>query len=236
MTTVHVGLPVLHGEVGRYAQKFDLLEVRPVDTPLPKPSRLTRWRKDVPPAFVFSIVLPQIVSEARVSEEGEKALATSLEVAAALEARCIVLMTPVAVTPTTLHKKRLAALVAKLPRDAVTVAWEPRGVWDVAEAAAFAKELGVQLVVDAAVERPPRGHVMYTRLRGIGNSTHLGPTAIERVRAAIAGRREVFVVVESNAPMRVAEALRRPTEGGGRATGTSVIRPQVRISAEDEEQ
>ena len=236
MTTVHVGLPVLHGEVARYAQKFDLLEIRPVDTPLPKPSRLARWRKDVPPAFVFSVVLPQIVSEARTSEAGDKALATSLEVAAALEARCIVLTTPVAVTPTALHKKRLAALVAKLPCDAVTVAWEPRGVWDVAEAAAFAKELGVQLVVDAAVDRPPRGNVMYTRLRGIGNSTQLGATAIERVRTAIAGRREVFVVVESNAPMRVAEALRRPSDGPGRMGGTTVIRPQVRISAEDEEQ
>ena len=235
MTTVHVGLPVLHGEVARYAQKFDLLEIRPVDTSLPKPSRLARWRKDVPPAFVFSVVLPQIVSEGRVSPEGDKALATSLEVAAALEARCIVVTTPTALTPTALHKKRLAALIAKLPRDAVTVAWEPRGVWDVTEAGA-AKELGVQLVVDAAVERPPRGAVMYTRLRGIGNSTQLGPTAIERVRAAIAGRREVFVVVESNAPMRVAEALRRPIEGGLRMTGSAVMRPQVRISAEDEEQ
>ena len=238
MTTVHVGLPVLHGEIARYAQKFDLLEVRPVDTPLPKASRLAKWRKDVPPAFVFSVVLPSIVCELRTGDEAAaaKALATALEVSVALEARCIVIPTPVAVTPTALNKKRLAALVAKLPADAVTLAWEPRGIWDVAEAGRFAKELGVQLVVDAALEKPPRGAVMYTRLRGLGVSTRLGPSGLERVRAAIAGRREVYVVVESNAPMRVAEALRRPIEGPPRMSSGSVVRPLVRISAEDEEQ
>jgi uncharacterized protein YecE (DUF72 family) len=236
MTTVHVGLPVLHGEIARYAQKFDLLEVRPVDTPLPKASRLAKWRKEVPPAFVFSVVLPSIVTELRTGDDGAKALATALDVSAALEARCIVIPTPVSVTPTALNKKRLAALIAKLPADAVTLAWEPRGIWDVAEAGRFAKELGIQLVVDAALEKPPRGAVMYTRLRGLGVSTRLGPSGLERVRAAIAGRREVYVIVESNAPMRVAEALRRPIEGPPRMTTGSVVRPLVRISAEDEEQ
>jgi uncharacterized protein YecE (DUF72 family) len=236
MTTVHVGLPAFHGDVGRYAQRFDLVEVRPVDAPLPKVSRLRQWRKDVPPAFVFSVVLPSIVSELRASPEVDKALRSALDASDALEARSIVIATPVHVTPTALHRKRLHALVEKLPRDVVTLAWEPRGVWDVDEAAALAKDMGVTLVVDATRDRPPRGAVMYTRLRGLGTSTRLAPAAIERVRDAMKGRREVFVVIESSTPRKIADALLKPLDGSPRMATAGVIRPQVRLSAEDEEQ
>ena len=236
MTTVHVGLPSLKGDVGRYASKFDLLEVRPVDASLPKLSRLRQWRKEVPPAFVFSVVLPQRVAELRAGPESDAALETALSVSLALEARCIVLVTPATVTPTVLNRKRLAALFDKLPKDAVTLAWEPRGVWDVVEAGALARDMGITLVVDAAQDRPPRGAVVYTRLRGIGASTRLSPAAIERVRDGMQGRREVFVIVETEGAKQVALELAKPLAGPPRKTGSSIIRPQVKLSAEDEEQ
>lgn len=236
MTTVYVGLPTLHGDVGRYAASFDLLEVKPVDTPLPRPSRLRQWRKEVPPAFVFSVVLPAVVAELKPSAEVDAALKTALDAAVALQARCLVLTTPVSVTPTALHRKRLATLLERLPRDAVTVGWEPRGVWAVDEAAALARELDISLIIDAAQDAPPRGMVLYTRLRGIGASARLGPAAVTRVREAMQGRREVFVVVETSGPKKVAEALRAPLEGPSRVSTGAIIRPQVRISAEDEEQ
>jgi hypothetical protein len=237
MTTVHVGLPSLKGPLPAYAESFDLLEMRPVDTPLPRATRLRSWRKEVPPSFVFSVVLPSAVAQLRPSEEAARALADALAAAEALEARCLLLLTPPSVTPTELNRARLKALVEKLPRDAVMLAWEPRGIWDAGEAARWARDLDVHLVVDAAREAAPRGALLYTRLRGLGVGDRLGDEAVDRVRGALRGRREAFVVVESSGAKRVAQALRRPlgaTERG--ASPGVVLRPPITLSAEDEEQ
>lgn len=175
MTTVHVGLPSHQGSLARYATHFDLLEVRPVDTSIPKGGKLRQWRKEVPPAFVFSVVLPKVLSELGVaSPEQERALKTTLDTAEALQARCLVLTTPPSVTPTALNKKRLTALIERLPRDAVTVGWEPRGIWNPEEMAAWARDLGVHLIGDASQGDAPRGAVLYTRLRGIGANVRIG--------------------------------------------------------------
>lgn len=237
MTTVHIGLPSTHGSVARYATNFDLLEIRPVDTSLPRPSKLRQWRKDVPPAFAYSVVVPSALASLKALPQAQldETLKTTLDTAAALEARCLVVTTPVDVTPTALHKKRLAALFEKFPRDAVLVGWEPRGVWSAEEAASWAHELGVHLIVDASQQEPPRGPTMYTRLRGIGVQAQLGAGATARVRASMSGRREVFVVVECNNPKRVANALRVPLDDAPRAAMPTVVRPR-KLSAEDEEQ
>lgn len=237
MTSVHVGLPSLRGPLAQYAESFDLLEVRPVDTPLPRATRLRSWRKEVPPSFVFSVILPAAVAHLKPSPEADAALAEALAAAETLEARCLVLVTPPAVTPTELNRTRLRALVAKLPRDAVTLGWEPRGIWDTAEAALWARDLDLHLVVDAARETAPRGALIYTRLRGIGVSDRLGEESVERVRRALRGRREAFVVVESSGPKRIAQALRKPLGGVSRPPSVGVgLRPPITLSAEDEEQ
>jgi uncharacterized protein YecE (DUF72 family) len=235
MTTVHVGLPSHLGSLARYASHFDLVEVRPVATSIPKPTKLRQWRKQVPPAFVFSVVLPPILSELRApSPEQEQARKATLEAAEALEARCLVIQTPASVTPTALHKKRLAALLASLPRDAALVGWEPRGIWSPEEMDHWSRELGVQLIGDASQGDAPRGATLYTRLRGIGANTRFSAGVIDRVRSAFVDRREVFVVVEADNPRRIADALRLPLDRGERPAIPSVLRPQVRV--DDEEQ
>lgn len=235
MTTVHVGLPSHQGSLARYAQHFDLLEVRPIDTSMPHPPKLRQWRKEVPPAFVFSVVLPTILGELRApTPESERALKTTLAVAEALQARCLVLPTPPSVTPTALHKKRLAALLEQLPKDAVTLAWEPRGIWSPEEMGVWARELGVHLVTDISQQEAPRGALLYARLRGIGAHTRIGTNPMARARAAMADRREVFVVIEADGPRRIADALRQPLASAGSRPVAAVLRPQVR--AEDEEQ
>lgn len=236
MTTVHVGLPTLRGSLGRYAERFDLLEIRPVDTPLPKPAKTRAWRKEVPPAFVFSVVLPSIVSTLKSNTESDAALATTLEHADALEARCLVLITPPEVTPTPLNKKRLAALVERLPRDVVTLAWEPRGIWSPYETAIVARELDLAIVSDTTREPAGKGNVLYTRLRGIGSGARSSAGGLERVREAFLGRREVYAVIECDGAARVATALRAPLDGAPRVSSGPVIRPAAKLSAEDEEQ
>jgi len=238
MARPHVGLPALEGDIERYAEKYDLLELRPGDVAMPKPATLRAWRRKVPPSFVFSVVFPKVVGELKPSAALDQAVEHALSVARDVEARCLVIATPPSITPTELNKKRLGALVARIPHDAATLAWEPRGVWEEEDALAVADKLGLVLVVDAAREAAPKGAVAYFRLRGLGESTRLSPAALEKVAHELRPRREAYVVIETNAPLTVAEALRKkstrralPVRAGG-----AVLRPQATLRAEDEEQ
>src|SRR5829696_6753842 len=99
MARLLVGLPALQGDLGHYQGRFDMLELRPLDTSVPRAGTLRKWRKSVPPGFVFSVVLPRVVGELTPGTSLDEALAASLEVAAAIEARCVVLQTPATVRP-----------------------------------------------------------------------------------------------------------------------------------------
>jgi uncharacterized protein YecE (DUF72 family) len=238
MARPHVGLPTLQGDLAEYAHRYDLLELRPVDTPGPRPATLRSWRKKVPPSFVFSVVLPKAVGELRPSPQLDEALAQSLAVARDVEARCIVVATPPSITPTELNRKRLAALIERIPHDAVTVAWEPRGIWEAEEAGELAAKLDVVLVVDAAREPAPKGPIAYFRLRGLGESTRLSSGAVDKVAAQLRGRREAYVIIESSGPAAVAEALKQSSARRATAprSGGVVLRPRTTLHAEDEEQ
>lgn len=238
MARPHVGLPVLEGDLERYAEKYDLLELHPIDQPVPKPGTLRAWRRKVPPSFVFSVVCPKVVGELRPSAALDEALEQTLATARDVEARCIVVATPAGVTPTDLNRKRLAQLVEKLPNDAVTVAWEPHGIWEPEETFALAEKLDVVLIVDASREPAPKGAIAYFRLRGLGEAARLSPAAIDKVAAELSPRRESYVIVESRAPAAIADALRK--RAGRRATPARttgpVLRPRTTLRAEDEEQ
>ena len=149
-----------------------------------------------------------------------------------------IFFTDYSITPTELNKKRLSALVHKIPHDAVTLAWEPRGIWETEEAIETADKLGVVLVVDAAREPAPDGPIAYFRLRGLGESTRLSPAAIDKVSSALAARREAYVIVETSGPLAVAEMLRK--KAARRApvprSGGVVLKPRTTLHAEDEEQ
>jgi hypothetical protein len=234
MTSIHVGLPSMVGNLSRFAKKFDLLELRPVEKSLPKGAKLEAMRKAVPPSFVFSVVLPKSVSLLRPTETFEQHLSEALTVVNTLQARCIVIQTPSEITPSALNKQRLAQLIHKLPQDACMIAWEPRSVWEHEESAALAKSLGIGLVVDPTQNEVPPGPVMYARLRGIGIHSQLGTSAIEQVRETFVERREVFVVVETSSPKRVCDALRQPVSSSRISLGS--LRNNIPLNAEDEEQ
>jgi uncharacterized protein YecE (DUF72 family) len=233
-----VGLPALQGDLAKYASRFELVEVRPVDTAIPKPSTLRKWRRSVPPAFAFSVVLPRVVGELSPGPELDAALTASLEVAAALEARCVVLPTPATVRPTSANKKRLAAVFERIPREGTVRCWEPAGLWEREEILGSARALGVVPVFDVARESPGSGPIVYTRLRALGKSTALGAATLARVAERLRRRREVFLVIEGAGAARtkqalVAELARMPA----RTSGVTVVRPGLStLVAEDEEQ
>jgi uncharacterized protein YecE (DUF72 family) len=248
MARLLVGLPALQGDLAKYAGRFDLVEVRPAEGGAahgqgglyPRPTTLRKWRKSVPPSFVFSVVLPRAAAELVPGDALDAAVAEALEAAAALEARCVVLQTPASVRPTTANRKRLAALFDKIPREGTLRCWEPAGIWEREEALALGRTLSVLVVLDAARDAPGPGPLVYTRLRALGKTASLGAPAIERVAERLRRRRESFVVVEGPPAeaQRVKQALaaelaRKPA----RMTGVTTVRPaSSTLVAEDEEQ
>lgn len=239
MARLYVGLPTPQGDLAKYATRFDLVEIRPVDTVVPKPATLRKWRKSVPPSFVFSVVLPRVVGALAPSPALDEALTTSLDVASALEARCVVLPTQPEVRPTAANKKRLAAIFERIPADGLVRCWEPSGIWEREEVIEVARGLSVLPVFDAAREALAAGSIAYTRLRALGKSAALGQATVERVADRLRRRREAFVVVEGpREAQRVKSALAvELAKKPARPSGVTVVRPTINtLVAEDEEQ
>jgi uncharacterized protein YecE (DUF72 family) len=239
MARIVVGLSVLTGDLRKIQERFELVEVRMSQGEWPKEATLRKWRKSVPPAFVFSVVLPPLVASLATSPEAEEELREALHVAALLQARCILLQTPADVRPTSTNKKRIAALFEKVPRDGAIRCWEASGLWEAADTIATARSAHALPVLDATHDTLPPGPVVYTRLRALGKAAASART-IERLASALRSRREAFVVVED--PKEAAAvnaslpALVAKTRVADRA-GPILVRPTMApLVAEDEEQ
>lgn len=207
MGRVFVGQSSLTGKLEKYASRFDLLEVRPFDTSLPRGQSLRTWRDKVPDDFAFSVMLPRSVASLAGGEESERALRTALGAAEALRARCLLLCTPPSVRPTRQNRERVAALVERLPRQETLVAWEASGIWEVDDLAEAAAALGVLPVVDPIRDPVPAGPIAYVRVRTLGSSARLGAGSIERLAERIAEREEAYVVVDGPMAHKVQTAL-----------------------------
>jgi uncharacterized protein YecE (DUF72 family) len=218
MGRILVGQSSLSGTIESYSERFGLVEVTPVDQPLPQGARLRSWRKKAPPGFVFSVVLPQVVGALTASPEGEVALVESLGAARLLEARAVVLRTPPSVRPTSTNKKRIEAVLGRVPAEGVLRAWEPSGLWEREEAVSFARSIGVACVLDGTQDKLPAGPTVYTRLRDAGGR-NLSSGALDGLAKQLAGRREAFVVIES--PARGALGEEVPRRARGAAPGAS---------------
>lgn len=239
MARLQVGLPEIVGDVAKYATKFDMVELRPTAGAAPRASTLRGWRRATNPSFTFSVVLPSVVGELKMTKEMDAALEESLAVATTIEARCIVLSTPADVRPTQQTFSRLKAVVDRLPKPSVVLCWEPHGIWERAEIVQTARQLGVVPVVDAAQTAVAPGPVVYTRLRSLGGQAAIGERALARVAEQLVGRREAWVVVEhrptaARVKAALAAALEREPQGGASPV---IVRPAPgRLRAEDEEQ
>jgi uncharacterized protein YecE (DUF72 family) len=201
---------------------------------------LKRWRKAVPPHFAFTVVAGPEVSSLRPGEALDTGLAVATAAADVLEARNILLQTPADVTPSALWRERLARVVEGFRRDVTGLVWEPRGVWEIEDAAVLASKLGLVLAVDAARDLVPRGPVAYSRLRALGETRSFGPSALERVVQAIGARREAFVVFETDGALAECKLLRRladAPEGADRKNALRVVRPRGgSVKVRDDEQ
>lgn len=233
MARLLVGTPRLVGKLETYATRFDAVEIQPVDTPLPKASKLAKWREKVPSSFAFSVMLPKAVASLAGDEA---ALEEAIEAARVLQATTLVLATPASVRPTKKNRDRLGELARALPSDAHTLAWAAAGIWEVEDVMATASATGWLPIFDAAQAALPPGPIVYTRIRSLGHASRLGADRIDHIAYQLAGRREATVIVEGDQARKLRSQLQSAVERiDGGAPAPTVFRPQ-RLSADDEEQ
>ncbi len=216
MARLLVGQPGFRGKLEKYARRFDMVELRPVDTPLPGPKKLASWRTKVPPAFAFSVVLPRVVAELSPSAAFDQALDQCIESARVLQASCIVLATPASVRPTARNRERITALADRLPANGHLLAWHAGGIWEAEDVVATACLGGWLPIFDAVQEPLPPGPIVYTRIHAVGQATRLGADRIARIAEQLAGRRDAYVVVDSHVATKVRNGLKAALAGEGR--------------------
>ncbi len=219
MARVLVGLPALLGDIHKYEKRYDLVELRPVDMSIPRASTLRGWRKTVPPAFVFSVVLPRAVGALSGGPEAEAALTTALEVATAVEARCILLSTPATVRPPAANRRRIAGLFERLPREGVVLAWEPGGVWEREDVRSPPRKRPARCPFSMRLASASRRERWSTRaFASSRKASSLGPATIDRVAERLRGRRE---------RVRHRRRAERGVEGEGRLAGRARQGPRA---------
>jgi uncharacterized protein YecE (DUF72 family) len=241
-TRFHIGAKDLRGGIEAYAKRFDLLEVvfpEAGDKRAPTAATMRKWRKSVPPHFDFCVVAGPNVAKLKASAALDAELAAAEAAIDALQARCLLLKTPADVTPGNVWRDRMARLLDRIRRDATRVIWEPRGVWDLGDAAIAARKWDVVLAVDASRDPVPTGPVAYARLRALGETRSYGTSALERVVRAIGQRRDAYIVLETDKALAEAKALRRLAQGSGKKTGGlgRILRPRAAtVKVRDDEQ
>ncbi len=213
VTSLRIGLSRWNGKLSNYAKRYGLLELNSDELPAPAPLR--KWRRQVPPAFAFSLLLPRLVAELQTGAARDAALAGAIAAATALQASVLVLATPPSVRPTKANIERLAALAAALPKEGHLVAWEPSGIWSPEEVEQVSALFGWLAVVDAAEQEVPDGPIVYTRLRAIGKGNRLGPNRLQRVAEQLAGRREAYIVADQSVATRLKSGLAAAIDRAG---------------------
>ncbi|MBW2455425.1 MAG: DUF72 domain-containing protein [Deltaproteobacteria bacterium] len=216
MARLLVGQPGFTGKLENYAERFDMVELRPVDTPLPGPKKLAAWRRKVPPAFAFSVVLPRAVADLTPGAALDQALEQAVESARVLQASCIVLATPATVRPTARNRDRIATLAERLPRNGHLLAWHAGGMWEAEDVLATASRGGWLPIFDAAQEPLAPGPIVYTRIHAVGNASRLGADRLALVAERLAGRRDAYVVVDAHVAAKVKKGLAAIMAGEGR--------------------
>jgi uncharacterized protein YecE (DUF72 family) len=254
------GCAGIRGPIALYARRNGVLELDVLDrSPAPKASAFKKWRKDAGPRLAFSLVAPRAVAAVKPSAALDAGLEVLLEAQRASQAKFVLLATPVEVTPAHLPRERFGKLVDRIreglgdARAAVRIVWQPRGVWELEEAARFAKTLDVDLAGDPLADpREPfwDDALRYLRLSAIGGRTAFPPTrlrAIAELLAAVqkddadAGQSIERVVVFTT-PSAPAEAKRLRAlvdqigERGASKGGGRVISPRAGRALRDEEE
>lgn len=206
-TQLFVGQSKLRGALSKYKTRFNLLELRAEQGRVPRAALLRRWTEEVESNFVFSVMVSQHVG--RFDQGHEAALRLGQETATALNAKWIVVQTDPAIGPSQRSRQRLRDLFARLMQGGHRVAWEPHGIWQEQDAAAWTSELGVHLVTDITRGDLLNEPVIYSRLPGLGTAARMTAGALENAAACLVHAKEAYVVVCGDGAGKASQLLRR---------------------------
>jgi uncharacterized protein YecE (DUF72 family) len=195
---IRVGCAGLPSGLARahYFEHVDFLEVDEAFHEPPGESAMRRWRNEAPPDAGFALLAWQLVTHDadtpgyarlrsplapevrshvgsfRHTPEVADAWARSVALAKQLRAEVILLSTPPSFVPSEPNKEALRRFRGEVANDHgdIAIAWEPRGLWEPAQAAAMARELGWIYALDPLQLEtpPPDGDAAYFRLHGLG--------------------------------------------------------------------
>ena len=196
---VRIGCAGLPNSVSRphYFERLDLLEADVTFIEPPRDLALRRWHQDAPPGAAFTMLAWQFITHdpstpgyERLSQPLAKELelqvgsfrATpavkdawqrTLAAAHTLTAEVILFQSPPGFAPSQANQDAMrrffGEIVGEKPAN-LTLAWEPRGVWEPGQASKLANELGLVYAVDPLQLEvaPPEGSEAYFRLYGLG--------------------------------------------------------------------
>ncbi|MCU1538818.1 MAG: hypothetical protein JWP82_3169 [Humibacillus sp.] len=233
MTTVDVRVGLCGWTVSQatYVQRFPVLEVQHTFYDPPADAVLTRWRRQVPADFEFTIKAWQLVTHESSSPTYRRlrqplpessrgqvggfrttppVLAgwqRTLECARLLRGTAVLLQCPQSFRPTTGNVARLRDFVTHAERPEGRLLWEPRGAWPDRLVAELCVELGLVHVVDPMQHETVTPEHTYYRLHGTTGSRHVHTDGeLRGLRDRIVGRPSPYVMF-NNLP-RVGDAER----------------------------
>ena len=207
MPTALIGEARLPKNFKRYSKQFSLLELDCEPGTIAGKAKLQSCAAVAPPGFVFSLVVPSRMASLEPGPEFDQAWKAAQGIARLLRAKWWVVRTPADVRPTRRAREGLAALAAKLKEGGMSVAWEPRGLWDEVAAGETADAIGAVLVHDIAREAPRPGPVLYSRLLALGRGGRVGLSLADTVAERVRGFEQAFVVVEGQGAREIQQAL-----------------------------
>lgn len=214
----------------RYFGRFSAVELQQTFYQLPGLALAEKWRRQAPADFVFAMKAWQLIthpassptyqrlrepmSEAdrdacgyfRPTRQVRRAWERTLEIARALRSPLVVFQCPAGFTPTPEHIQAMISFFERIPRDGLTLAWEPRGRWDPTLVRELCQRLELSHCVDPFSDPCQHGDVAYFRLRGIGGYRYRHTDDDLRRLVALcreelaAGRRAVYAMF-NNASM-----------------------------------
>jgi uncharacterized protein YecE (DUF72 family) len=236
---VYIGAEKLLGKIETYAKRFEFLEVHCDETWVPTssaagpnpgknaqgknaqgkktrahgptPATLKKWRRALPPGFVFGVIPPKIVRELDATVPGfDDAMKHTLDTMKTVQAACFVLRTPASVRPHAALRDKLLALRAKMPKDVVRFVWEPSGLIECAQARKIVQDTDIAIGVDPFLDDVAPGHVAFLRMRALGERRSFSTSALASVLEKVLEARsnEVFCVFDSHSAHSDAVRLR----------------------------
>jgi uncharacterized protein YecE (DUF72 family) len=208
----------------RYFGRFSAVELQQTFYQLPSLALAEKWRRQAPANFVFAMKawqltthpatsptyrrlrepLPEADRDAygyfRSTAQVGRAWERTLEIARALSSPLVVFQCPASFTPTSEHLQNMISFFEGIPRDDLTLAWEPRGRWDPALVRELCQRLELSHCVHPFSGPCQHGDVAYFRLHGIGGYRyHYTDDDLRRLvemcrEELAAGRRAVYAM------------------------------------------